>query len=259
MSHRYDTSLIYGAYVYGVGSLGILGSAIPSTGDSGAGYAYNDLTLPADSGKEICGRVTSWPTNGTLFAYEDTSFEYTALSDGADSFQYQLYVDGIATGSPTTVTLSTGAVPVTIICALGTADATGKTATITNAAPTIGRPSSDISTGAWVPSTGSTLYPMLDEETPDDLDYISTTTLNTTCKLNLNATQYPGSASQQLSVRASSSTGNGLRIVLKDGLTAVKTQDITLTPTLTTYPLTLTAGEILNISTGVFTVEITSI
>jgi hypothetical protein len=159
-----------------------------------------------------------------------------------------------ATGKTATITANE-----TLAATIGQAIAQGYTATISSAVPTIGRPSSDISAGAWVPSTGSTLYPMLDEETPDDLDYISTTTLNTTCKLNLNATQYPGSASQQLSVRASSSTGNGLRIVLKDGATTVKTQDLTLTPTLTTYPLTLTAGEILNISTGVLTVEMTSI
>jgi hypothetical protein len=147
----------------------------------------------------------------------------------------------------------------TLAATIGQAIAQGYSATITNASPTIGRPTSDISAGAWTPSTGTTLYPMLDEVTPDDLDYISTSSLGATCKLGLNATQYPGSASQQLSVRASSSTGNNLRVVLKDGLTTVKTQDLTLTPTLTTYPLSLTAGEILNISTGVLTIEMTSI
>ena len=134
MSHRYDTSLISGAYVYGVGSLGVLGSTIPSAGDSGAGYTYNDLSLPSDNAKEICGRVTTWPTNGTLVAYEDTSFEYVALSDGADLFAYQLYVDGVATGSPATVTLLVGSVPVTISCALGSATASGLPATLTQSA-----------------------------------------------------------------------------------------------------------------------------
>lgn len=133
MSHRYDSSLIAGAHVYGVGSLGVIGSAIPSTGDNGAGYAYNDLSLPADNAKEICGRITSWPASGTLTAYEDTSFEFTA-SDGAYSFQYQLYVDGVATGSPETVSLYVGSAPVTIAGNIGTASAYGLASSVASAA-----------------------------------------------------------------------------------------------------------------------------
>ena len=111
MSLRIDTTeLISGALLIGETGLGVLGSAIPATGDNGAGYAYNDLSLPADNSKEICGRITTWPSAGTLFAYEDTSFDFTA-PDGAYSFQYQLYVDGVATGSPTTVNLQVGAGP----------------------------------------------------------------------------------------------------------------------------------------------------
>jgi hypothetical protein len=147
----------------------------------------------------------------------------------------------------------------TIAATIGQAVAQGYSATITNAAPAIGRPTSDVSNTGWAASAGTDLYPMLDEVSPDDMDYIYTSALNSTCKLGLNGTQYPGSASQQLSVRASSSTGNSLRIVLKDGLTTVKTQDITLTPTLTTYPLSLTSGEIALISTGALSVEMTSI
>ena len=110
-SLRIDTTeLISGALLIGETGLGVLGSAIPATGDNGAGYAYNDLSLPADNSKEICGRITTWPSAGTLFAYEDTSFDFTA-PDGAYSFQYQLYVDGVATGSPTTVNLQVGVGP----------------------------------------------------------------------------------------------------------------------------------------------------
>lgn len=107
MSLRVDTaSLISGAIVCGNRGLGVVGSLIPASGDHGPGYTYNDLSLPADNGKEICGRITTWPTSGTLTAYEDTSFEYTGTSD---TFQYQLYVDGVSVGSPTTVTLQVGA------------------------------------------------------------------------------------------------------------------------------------------------------
>lgn len=94
----------------GAGGFGVLGSEIAASGTNGPGYAYNDLTLPADAGKEICGRVTTWPVHGTLYAYEDTSFVYTRSGDGSDSFQYQLYSDGIAIGSPQTVSLAVGAV-----------------------------------------------------------------------------------------------------------------------------------------------------
>jgi hypothetical protein len=97
-----------GQRVCGTPKSGVLGSLIPSTGDNGAGYTYNDLSLPADNTKEICGRITSWPSAGTLTAYEDTSFEFSGAPDGAYAFQYQLYVDGVAVGSPSTVSLSVG-------------------------------------------------------------------------------------------------------------------------------------------------------
>jgi len=125
MSHRFDAALISGAHLYGGAGLGVLGSLIPATGDNGAGYTYNDLSLPADNAKEICGRVTTWPVSGTLTAYEDTSFEFSGAPDGSYSFQYQLYVDGVATGSPTAVSLSVGAVAVEIVASLGAATAAG--------------------------------------------------------------------------------------------------------------------------------------
>lgn len=108
-SERIDTSeWISSSEIIGDTGGGVLGSDIPSTGLSGAGYAYNDLSLPADAGKEICGRITTWPVGLTTFAArEDTSFDATA-PDGVYTFQYQLYVDYVATGSPTTVTLTFG-------------------------------------------------------------------------------------------------------------------------------------------------------
>ena len=129
MSHRFDAPWISGAHLYGDAGLGVIGSLIPATGDNGAGYTYNDLSLPADNAKEICGRITTWPASGTLTAYEDTSFEFVA-ADGAYSFVYQLYVDGVATGSPSTVSLYVGSVPVEITASLGTASASGFTAGI---------------------------------------------------------------------------------------------------------------------------------
>lgn len=109
MSIRVDTSSwISGAVVCGHRGLGVLAEDIPSTGDNGGSYLYNDITLPADAGKEICGRITTWPSAGALYAYEDGSFEFTDAPDGQYSFAYQLYVDGVASGTGA-VTLQVGA------------------------------------------------------------------------------------------------------------------------------------------------------
>jgi len=109
MSLRIDaTEWISGSLLIGNTGLGVTAETIPSTGDSGASYLFNDVTLPADNGKEICGRITSWPSAGTLRPYEDGSFEFSGAPDGAYSFGYQLYVDGVAIGSPVTVSLTVG-------------------------------------------------------------------------------------------------------------------------------------------------------
>ncbi len=102
-----NAELISGALVIGDTGGGVKGSNIPATGDSGPGYAYNDLTLPADSDKEIMGRVLTQPASGTLFTYEDTSFTFSA-PDGTYSFTYQLYEDYVPIGGPATVILTIG-------------------------------------------------------------------------------------------------------------------------------------------------------
>ncbi len=125
--------------------------------------------------------------------------------------------------------------------------------------PTIGRPTSDVSNSGWTASTGSDLYAMLDEVMPSDADYISTSTLGAVCSLGLNATQYPGTASQTIQLRASSSTGNNLSVTIKDGATTIATRSLTLSPAFDLHTITLSAGEIALISTGALTVELTSI
>lgn len=107
MSIRVDSSpLITGAVVVGVPGLGVLAESVPSTGEHGAGYLYASLEFPADAGKEVRGLITTWPTLGTLTAYEDSSFEYDGASD---TFAFQMYVDGQPVGTPQTVTVTVGA------------------------------------------------------------------------------------------------------------------------------------------------------
>lgn len=139
MSLRIDsTEWISGAMLIGETGGGVIGSLIPSSGDNGAGYAYNDLSLPADNTKEICGRITTWPSAGTLTAYEDTSFTFTGAADGTYSFAYQIYVDYAATGSPTTVTLTVGGVNATATGALAAASISAPSASAFGAASASG-------------------------------------------------------------------------------------------------------------------------
>lgn len=112
MSIRVDSSpLIANSLIVGDSGHGVLAEEVPSSGDSGAGYIYNDLSLPADNGKEVRGEITTWPSSGTLTAYEDSSFTFSA-PDGSYYFEYQLYVDGVATGSPARVDLVVGSLVV---------------------------------------------------------------------------------------------------------------------------------------------------
>ncbi len=130
MSIRCDTSsLISGAIVCGDRGLGVLGSQIPSSGDSGAGYLYNDLSIPSDNGKEVRGLIVSAPSSGSFFAYEDSSFEFSGAPDGLYSFTYRLFVDGEDLGTAVS-TLTVGASNVDIYCNISQAIANGYSAAL---------------------------------------------------------------------------------------------------------------------------------
>lgn len=109
MSIRISTTEYFSGLVIGNTGLGAPAEDIPSTGDSGGSFLYNDLSLPADNGKEIRGEILTLPADGALFVNEDGSFTFTGAADGDYSFTYQLYVDGVAIGSPATVSLAVGA------------------------------------------------------------------------------------------------------------------------------------------------------
>jgi len=133
MSLRVDSSsIIAGSLVCGDPGLGVLGSLVPSTGDNGAGYLYNDLSLPDDAAKEVRGLIVTPPSAGTFFAYEDSSFEFIA-PDGAYSFTYRLFVDGADLGTAT-ASLYVGEATVTITATNGAAAASGYQSTISQAA-----------------------------------------------------------------------------------------------------------------------------
>lgn len=100
MTCRVDSTLIAGACVVGDRGLGVLGSVIradTAAGTHGAGYLYNDWEA-GDDAKEFRGLIVTPPASGTLVAYEDGSFDFTAPADGSYSFTYRLFVDGADAG-----------------------------------------------------------------------------------------------------------------------------------------------------------------
>ena len=106
MSIRVDSSsLITGAVVVGVPGLGVLAELVPSTGEHGPGIASTWLG-PAEAGKEVRVLITQWPEVGSLFVWEDTSFEYNGPGGTAYA---QLYVEGQPVDTPQTVTVTVGA------------------------------------------------------------------------------------------------------------------------------------------------------
>ena len=82
---------------------GVPGSLIPSTGEHGASYLYNDLDLPADNDVEVRGYVTSPPDLPGWFAHKDGSWEHDPEAvPGSYPFTYQLYAFNQPVGAPIT-------------------------------------------------------------------------------------------------------------------------------------------------------------
>lgn len=101
MSLRIDTSDYFAnSVVIGNTGLGVLAESVPSTGDAGASFIYNDLVFPADVGKEVRGEIISpFLGAGNLFVNEDGSFTFSGAADGRYSFTYKLWKDGIVDGT----------------------------------------------------------------------------------------------------------------------------------------------------------------
>jgi hypothetical protein len=103
------TSLVSGKTVAGDRGLGVLGSQVPSTGDHGPGYLYNDITLPGEADDEFYGLILTVPSAGTFFAYEDSSFTLTDAPDGNYTFTYEGFKNGVSYGEATVnITIGSG-------------------------------------------------------------------------------------------------------------------------------------------------------
>ena len=91
------------------------------------------------------------------------------------------------------------------------------------------RPTSDVSVGNWLPSSGGALYPMLDEPWPDDADYIYTQSISTAeVKLDPTALYPQTTAGHFLRYRLLAGTGS-IKLELKQGATVIYTETQALT------------------------------
>lgn len=147
------------------------------------------------------------------------------------------------------------------------AEASFPTATTSTVFRQIGPETDDANTG-WAPSTGAFLFPLLDEASASDADFITAgSTLANVCELDLVDITDPGvDTDHSLKIRASAPSGASLIVRLKSGGITVRTWDFgatvpgvgPLTPSLTTWTLALTAAEGSLLSYSDIQVELTA-
>lgn len=121
--------------------------------------------------------------------------------------------------------------------------------------PTLVQPESDTTPGAWTSSTGGTLASCISETVPEDTDFISVSSAST-CEMVLAESAFPGTGTQILKYRASSTSASSLTVTLKQGATVIMTRTHVLTGTVTEYTDTLTSGEIATIVSGPISVTL---
>lgn len=108
------------------------------------------------------------------------------------------------------------------------------------------RPSADITVGSWAPSTGTSLFAVLDESSPDDGDYVSITGTGT-FEIQLTVGVDPtASYGHTVRYRIQGDGAKTFTVRLIQGTTIISTDPTVRVPpagSWTTYEWTLTAGE----------------
>ena len=117
--------------------------------------------------------------------------------------------------------------------------------TLSFSAPTAqyARPTSDVTTGAWVSSLGGSLAAAIDEAIADDADYIGTT-YGSICEVALGSLADPGvSSGHKVRYRIAADAG-AIIVRLRQGATTIASWTHNPAPTsLTTYEQTLSGAE----------------
>lgn len=257
-----------------------VGRVVPLSADITLPGAAGVTQIPAEPiytaavGEFGAPAITTNPSSQTVSSGAAASFVAAATGTPTPTVQWERSTNGGGSWSPVSGATSTTYAPTTTVTGGsannndqfravftntgGTATTTAAVLTVTVAA-TIGRPASDTSNSGWSPSTGTDLYAMLDETTASDTDYVVATTVGAVCEMALNTTTYPGSATQALVFRGSSSTGNSVIVRLKNTAGAtVRSHTQPLTSTYTTYTVALTSGEIAAITSGALSVVLES-
>jgi hypothetical protein len=226
------------------------------TGDigtfSGTATAPASVALAALGG-EGAFAGSAWPLTSAQLAALGESGTFSGLASTVGTASLAATGDsGVFAGSAASITSAA-------LAALGDAGVFAGSASV--AAPSAtGRPASDTSNSGWTASSGTDLYAMVDETgIPNPADYIVAASVGAVCELALNPTSYPGTASQVLYFRASSSTGNSVIVRLKNtGGATVRSATQLLTAVDTEYSITLTAPEIAAITSGALSVQLES-
>lgn len=105
------------------------------------------------------------------------------------------------------------------------------------------RPTSDVTTGAWVSSLGGSLAAAIDEAIADDADYIGTT-YGSTCEVGLGSLADPGvSSGHKVRYRIAADAG-AIVVRLRQGTTTIASWTHDPAPTsLSTFEQTLSGAE----------------
>lgn len=196
--------------------LGIPGSEIPTAGGSGGSPLANDGISPTS---EYRIATVSAPPAGTLTVYPDTSFDF-AGPDGSYTWSFNVWENNVLlSGGPEVVTLTIGV------------------------AVQYARPTSDVTTGAWVSSLGGSLAAAIDEATADDADYISTT-YGSVCEVALGSLADPAiSTGHKVRYRIAADAG-AIVVRLRQGTTTIASWTHNPAPTsLSTFEQTLSGAE----------------
>lgn len=111
-------------------------------------------------------------------------------------------------------------------------------------------PDSDVSAGAWTPSTGATLFGVLDETSVNDADYISTTSNSTAVVGFSDPAETPGAGTRTLTYRLSGSVAKKIVVTYRgDGGTLHTFTHDPAPASLTTFNQDVTADAVSNWST----------
>lgn len=93
-----------GRRILGVPDVGILAETIASetsTGTNGPGLLYDESINPANAGKQLRIRITSLPSAGNIFVYENGAFDFWDAPAGTYYVGYDWYADDVFGGADT--------------------------------------------------------------------------------------------------------------------------------------------------------------